>query len=1038
MEVLEDRRVLASVMVTNNSDVTNAPNLTSIAALIANNGGDGVSLREAVMAANADAALDLITFDANNPALNGGQILLMRANGQLNISTSVTIDATALPNRITIKGEDLTPGLRNDGLGIRLFNITDPSSGSNPPLVTFVGMNLTGADPSLGPFGQAAPQGGAIRSEGILTLQNMTIYENGADFGAGVFLAVAGVASPRDVLIVENSRIDANSAFGDGGGVFVQFASTAGGEDSVRLTGSSVSNNVAWPRGSNVPRGAGLFITGAFHSDLNHSVIASSTAINTNFADSGGGIFHESDAGINLSILSGSSLSGNGARTGSGGGLYARGFGSTHIAIEDSTISGNTSAVNGGGVAAELNESSSLTVKRSTLNGNTSSAPQSKMGGGAISAKLRKSTYFASSLVIEDSVISGNTANADGGGVFAKAYRNSANPFPANRAITIARSTISGNTALNRGGGLYALNYGGTETLVEESRITGNHVPYSTNTQATKRNGGGIYAYVSGYSGNPANKPRWTLSRSTVDNNDALMHGGGIFVCGKFYGEFIGTNSTITGNRTTDPLAGAGGGMFIARFGPPDDMTESIDAHLRNMTVTKNNSVSGGGIGTPDIQNVRLRIGNSIISDNFNLPEGNPSRVPNNLVGRIMVGEFKHNLVGTGSTFLDHSTGSPTSVPAANLNITSDAPLLRPLADNGGPTPTHAPRYEPQSSIISPAIDAGDNDLAKHPLTGADLPSDQRGTGSSPGGGFTRIFDITGVTLPGRDPVDIGAYEIGLAKVINVVISTTIATNQTAHPPFHFKTVDGSGLQIRTVPVAAANKVAVHFSEDVTNIAQNSLVLHALRTGTLQQVAGGGYEYSTASGAAVATWRYSMQFLPNHYRLSLSDSVTNRNGNALDGEWTNPFSITTVSDAVSEFPSGNGQAGGAFNFAMTFLNGDASLNNSVDGADYLIWLANNGGSGGFTAADFSGNGQVGYEDYTIWTNNFGKTLFSLVLADFNHDNKVDNVDWLIWQSNFGLTGATHAQGDADLDGDVDNSDLQVWQNQNFLQLAWVA
>ena len=50
MESLEDRSLLAGVVVGNNSDLVNG-NTTSITALISNNGGDGISLREAILAA---------------------------------------------------------------------------------------------------------------------------------------------------------------------------------------------------------------------------------------------------------------------------------------------------------------------------------------------------------------------------------------------------------------------------------------------------------------------------------------------------------------------------------------------------------------------------------------------------------------------------------------------------------------------------------------------------------------------------------------------------------------------------------------------------------------------------------------------------------------------------------------------------------------------------------------------------------------------------------------------------------------------------
>jgi Ca2+-binding RTX toxin-like protein len=67
-------------------------------------------------------------------------------------------------------------------------------------------------------------------------------------------------------------------------------------------------------------------------------------------------------------------------------------------------------------------------------------------------------------------------------------------------------------------------------------------------------------------------------------------------------------------------------------------------------------------------------------------------------------------------------------------NIFNLDPGLLPLADNGGPTPTHA------LNVGSPAIDQG---LA----SGAD----QRGA--------PRPFDLAGVALAGDNNADIGAYE---------------------------------------------------------------------------------------------------------------------------------------------------------------------------------------------------------------------------------------------------------------------------------------
>jgi hypothetical protein len=722
-ESLEEKRVLATITVDTDSDVINPT--------------DGLTtLREAVAAAATTG--DTINFASN---LNAGTITLDRTRGQIEIvGKSLTIDASALSSGITIHGndpnaDDPTPD-RNNGNGIRIFNITDPTGGLAPPDVTMVGLKLTNADPAPG---GATPEGGAIRSAGILTLRNMTIRDNGAGQGAGVYLAVGGNGSvQRDVLKIENSRIEHNSSWTHGGGVFVRFSSAAEGRDKVLITGSTISNNIAGLGSTARGRGGGLHITSFSGTDQNHAVIISASTFAANNADTGGAIFYQPafNSRVDLSLLQGTKLTGNTATgsnvvyyaRGSGGGLYARAYGRSQIRVENATISGNTAAIYG--------------------------------SGGGIAAIFRQSA----SIAILDSTISGNTAQRDGGGVYAKAYVDSDNPFPTPRAVTLSRSLVSGNTANNRGGGMYAINFSGTETLVEDSRITGNHVPYTES--GSFRNGGGIYAYVRGNL-DGTNTPKWTITRSTVDNNDAEFEGGGIFVCSKGSGIFVATNTTISGNRTVNQSSGAGGGIFIARWPPGAD--DSIDAYLRNVTVTKNTSADGGGVGTANLNNVRVRIANSIISQNVN-----HQSAPNNLDGRVYItqsplnlDEFTHNLIGGGSTVRYLNGAVVDSTVWDDVNIPSDTPLLDELEDNGGSTPTHRLRYEPLDSVVSPAIDAGSNARATVPLTGDPanqndddpLTTDQRGTE------FQRSVNMAGVTLVGKGPVDIGAYEVDSALV---------------------------------------------------------------------------------------------------------------------------------------------------------------------------------------------------------------------------------------------------------------------------------
>ncbi len=273
----------------------------------------------------------------------------------------------------------------------------------------------------------------------------------------------------------------------------------------------------------------------------------------------------------------------------------------------------------------------------------------------------------------------------------------------------------------------------------------------------------------------------------------------------------------------------------------------------------------------------------------------------------------------------------------------------------------------------------------------------------------------------------------GAPKVMNV----TVSGSASIHAPFSFDTVDGSGLQLRTVPVGGANRVAVQFSEHALNVGAGSLTLTGLALVTLPQLATtGGFVYSPTTH--VATWTFSAPLTADQYLISLADTVTDVAGNALDGEWTNPFSLSTTNGAMSEFPSGDGTAGGDFNFVMTILPGDANLSNWVEGYDYLILQANYGQTGRtFTQADFTGDGAVNTPDFSLFSANYGRNFLFLVYADFDGDGDVDNTDYSIWSQNFGV-GDSHSEGDADGDGGVDGDDWAIWQRQQGLRLAWVA
>lgn len=173
------------------------------------------------------------------------------------------------------------------------------------------------------------------------------------------------------------------------------------------------------------------------------------------------------------------------------------------------------------------------------------------------------------------------------------------------------------------------------------------------NDQTSGGGGGGIW-----------DNGKLLLDHVLIANNQTGNTGGGIFV--KSSGQLTLVNSTVSGN-----VAASGGGI---EAGAP--------ITLWNSTITNNASSFGGGVIIGLDSKVNLR--NSIIANNVD-SNGHPNCY-------VQIGS---EILFSGKNLSnDDSCGIDPSMIIAD-------PLLGPLANNGGPTLTHA--------ILSgsPAIDAG-------------------------------------------------------------------------------------------------------------------------------------------------------------------------------------------------------------------------------------------------------------------------------------------------------------------------------------------
>ncbi|MHA6524113.1 choice-of-anchor Q domain-containing protein [Tessaracoccus sp. G1721] len=205
--------------------------------------------------------------------------------------------------------------------------------------------------------------------------------------------------------------------------------------------------------------------------------------------------------------------------------------------------------------------------------------------------------------------------------------------------------------------------------------------------------GGGVY----GFFGSSV-----TIERSTISGNSANDVGGGI----RSLGNTTIVNSTISGNTST---GWHGGGVF-----------HTDGALVMEYSTVAANTAPDGTAG-------------GLFLGSFGAPDGRAS-----LTGSVVSGNSGDEcIVFYGGPFTMESGGhnvlSDTSCGApAGTDLVGEDALLGALADNGGPTLTHA------LLAGSPAIDAGD---------GASAPAtDQRG-----------------VTRPQGDGPDAGAFEVEVA-----------------------------------------------------------------------------------------------------------------------------------------------------------------------------------------------------------------------------------------------------------------------------------
>jgi hypothetical protein len=301
------------------------------------------SLRQAIDDANLAPGADTITISST------GVIAL--TSGELEITDDVTITGPGA-DQLTVDA----------GGSSRVFNI-HPATPTDTDAVVISGLTLTGGTaPTSSYYNPYYHQtyyfqedGGAITAQGAyyygspngsLTMDDVTITGSSGGFGGGV-------RSSRNDVQVTDATLSGNTAAGSGGGLRV-----SSGDLTVLRT--TIQGNIAGAGGGGLQASSSAL-------DVEKTVISGNTA------GVGGGLSLYGLYGASAGTIDNSLISGNSALYVGGGALVSSG--SSPFQLDNDTIVGNDAGIDGGGAFTR----GSVVLTGSTVAGN--SAPSGRGGG---------------------------------------------------------------------------------------------------------------------------------------------------------------------------------------------------------------------------------------------------------------------------------------------------------------------------------------------------------------------------------------------------------------------------------------------------------------------------------------------------------------------------------------------------------------------------------------------------------------------------------------------------------------------------------
>jgi CSLREA domain-containing protein len=518
--------------------------------------------------------------------------------------------------------------------------------------------------------------------------------------------------------------------------------------------------------------------------------------------------------------------------------------------------------------------------------------------------------------------------------------------------LTSGSMTISSAlTILGPGANVLAVNGGGTDRLF---LVMGNSVKTISGLTLTNghavgsdNNGGGGAIFNLG--GGPIDElnSTLTLDRCAITGSTADTFGGGILN----FGTLNLLNSTVSGNTANGNQTGGGGignagqltiiNSTLSGNSAPNasggggGLTNGSPAFIFNSTITGNQAGSvAGGISSG---NFTVTLQNTIVAGNTN-----NTTVPD--VGGVSGFTSQgNNLIGNAGTVTGFTNGDIVGASGAPIDA-----MLGPLANNGGPTQTHA------LLAGSPAINAGLT--ANLPVDTFDLDGDSN---------ITEVIDVdqrgVGFVRVAGPAVDIGAVEAP-AYTPTITNATTDEETQTFSGLVISANEGDAGLTTH-YQITAINGGTLFKSDGTTAIAAGDFITRAEGTDGLKFTPGanffgtGSFEVQASTGASDSDLKdeiveAQITINPIADTPSVTDSVVNQNQqtttglvlsrNAADGAEVTHFKITSIHNGT--LYKNDGTTVIASNSFITFAEGAAGLrftptNNFLGQATFAVQAA---------------------------------------------------------------------------------------------------